>query len=210
LIPDITQLRSRLDKTVALRDAATKRLAGVRKEIQRLEKDLTVLDGVQALLQQFIDREVNIGIQAVTQLLTEGLQSIFNDQDIQVKAEVVLERGKVAVNLITTQTPNLADYKVEGDCTDSFGGSVATIQSVLLRMIIIVRRGLRLLLLLDETLGAFDPNYVINTGTFINSLCKRLKMDVLDVTQNTPLIETANKAYRMTKRNGAVMLAEAR
>ncbi|MEI6297856.1 MAG: hypothetical protein WCO84_09565, partial [bacterium] len=204
-----TSLKSNLDRALALRDSATTRLKGTRRDIERLEKELILIDGVQALFQKFIDQEVNIGVQAVTQLLTEGLQAVFNDQDIQVKANVVLERGKVAVELVTHQTPAGADHEIEGDPNDSFGGSVATVQSVLLRVIIVFKRGLRPVFFFDETLGAFDPNYVINMGTFLNTLSKRLGMDILDVTQNTPLLETANRAYRI-KRNGHAVFSEAK
>jgi len=206
----LASLRSRFDRAKTLRDAATTRLAASRKKVIDLEQEIILLDAVQALFQKYIDQEVNIGVQAVTQLLTEGLQAVFNDQDIQVKANVELERGKVAVNLITAQTPVGSDEEIEGDSNDSFGGSVATVQSVLLRVIIVYRRGLRPLLLLDETLGAFDPNYIINMGTFLNTLCKRLDMDILDVTQTPSLIETANKAYRISRRDDMVVFTEGR
>ena len=209
MIP-IPQLRSSLDKALALRDSATSRLKSTREEIKRLEKEAILLDGVQALFQKFIDQEVNIGVQAVTQLMTEGLQAVFNDQDVQVKADVVVERGKVAVNLITTQTPPGGSHEIEGDSNDSFGGSVATVQSVLLRVIIIFRRGLLPAMFLDETLGAFDPNYVINMGNFLNTLCTKLGMDLLDVTQSPPILETANRAYRINKRDDAAVFVEAK
>lgn len=208
--PSLATLRSSLERALALRDAARSRLKSTRRDIERLQNELVLLDSVQTLFQRFIDQEVNIGVQAVTQLLTEGLQAVFNDQDIQVKAEVVVERGKVAVNLITSQVPAGATHEVEGDPNESFGGSVATVESVLLRVIIMFRRGLRPVMFLDETLGAFDPNYIINMGNFLNTLCGRLKIDVLDVTQTPPLLETANRSYRITKKNGSAVFSEAR
>ena len=210
MIAPLSTLRSNLDRALALRDAASSRLKTTQSDIQRLEKELVLLEGVQVLFQQFIDQEVNIGVQAVTQLLTEGLQAVFNDQDIQVKADVVIERGKVAVNLVTVQKSPDTTQAVEGDSNESFGGSVSTVQSVLLRMIIIFRRGLLPVVFLDETLGAFDPNYIINMGTFMKTLCERLKVDLLDVTQTTSLLETANLAYRINKRNGSAVFTESR
>lgn len=206
----LQNLKSSLDRATALRDAAKSRLESTQQDIKSLESELSLLDAVQALLQKFIDQEVNIGVQAVTQLLTEGLQAVFNDQDITVKSEVVIEKGKVAVNLITHQTPQGGDHEIEGDSNDSFGGSVSTVQSVLLRVILVFRRGLRPALFLDETLGAFDPNYIVNMGTFLNTLCKRLGMDMLDVTQTPPLLETANKAYRIRRVDSAAVFTEAR
>jgi ABC-type thiamine transport system ATPase subunit len=157
---------------------------------------------VQTLLQQLIDKEVTVGVQAVEKLHTEGLQAVFGDQDLSVKSVVEVQRGKVSVDLITVQKQ--LGHEVEGLSNDSFGGAVATVQSVLLRIIILLRRGLRPLLLLDETLPAFDHNYVLNMGAFLSTLCQRLKMDILLVTHNPALVEAADHSYRLVRRNGSV------
>jgi len=194
-------LRASLEKARTLRDDAVARLGGVRKDITRLEGEGILLDAVETFLRQLIDQEVTVGVQAVEQLQTEGLQAVFDDQDIRVKAQVEVQRGKVSVDLITMQT-HPGGAEVEGLSNDAFGGAVSTVQSVLLRLIIVMRRGLRPLLLLDESLPAFDNNYVTNMGNFLSTLCKRLDMDILLVSHNSSMVDAADKAYRITKKNG--------
>lgn len=199
--PSAAALRSKLEKARTLRDAATKRLDGVKLDIKRLESEGILLDAVETFLRQLIDQEVTVGVQAVEQLQTEGLQAVFDDQDIKVKAQVEVQRGKVSVDLLTIQK-HPGGAEVEGLSNDAFGGAVSTVQSVLLRLIIVLRRGLRPILLLDESLPAFDSNYVTNMGNFLSTLCKRLGMDILLVSHNPAMVEAADKAYRITKRNG--------
>lgn len=197
----LTRLRSRLDKAVGQRDGMVNRLKAITVDIDRLVKDEEQLGLVAELFRQMIDQEVTIGIQAVERLLTEGLQAVFDDQDLSVKAVVETSRGKVSVDILTNQ--RYADgMEVEGLSSDSFGGSVATVQSILLRLIIILRRGLRSLMLLDESLPAFDDNYTINMGRFLSTLCSRLGVDILLVSHNPELVGCADRAYRIVKKDG--------
>jgi hypothetical protein len=189
------------------RDNTATRLATVQKEIRDLEAEDELLTLVGELFRTLIDTEVTESVQVVERLLTEGLQAVFEDMDLQVKAQVELQRGKVAVDLVTIQTQ--PDGTVtEGDSTDAYGGSVSTMESVLLRIIVILRRDLRPMLLLDESLGAVADQYVPNVGRFLSLLCARLGMDVLAVTHNATLVEAADKAYRIRKVGGAATFRE--
>jgi len=201
-LPTVTELRSRLDRAIGLRDGVASRLKTVEVDIGNLENEEALLDLVAGLLRQLIDQEVTVGVQAVEKLQSEGLQTVFDDQDLSVKANVEVQRGKVSVDLVTVQKHPNGD-EVEGLSNDAFGGAVATVQSILLRVIIILRRGLRPVLLLDESLPAFDGNYVSNMGRFLSILCERLNLDILLVTHNPALVEAADNAYRIVKKNGA-------
>lgn len=203
------EIRSNLDRLQGRRSALQSSLRQCQQEISRLENEEALLDLVVGLIQQLIDQEVKIGVQAVEQLQTEGLQAIFTDQDLRVRSEVDIQRGKVAVDLVTIQR-HADGHEVDGVSGDSFGGAVTTVQSVLLRVIIILRRGLRPVLFLDETLPAFDHNYVINAGRFLSTLCARLDTDILLITHNPALVEAADHAYRaVPPRNGGGIRLEA-
>ena len=96
-IPSVTHLRSRLDQAIGRRDSVSKNLDEVQTEIVTLEAESILLDQVLALLQQLIDKEVTSGVQAVESLQTEGLRAVFDDQDLLVRSNVDIQRGKVAV-----------------------------------------------------------------------------------------------------------------
>lgn len=205
----VATLRSRLDRTKGFREAVEVRLGQTQREIRRLESEEEILDLVAGLFRTLIDNEVTEGVKAVEQLQGEGLRAVFDDQDIRVRADVELQRGKVSVDLITVQT--LPDgTEIEGLSQDAFGGAVTTVQSVLMRVIVLFRRNMLPVLLLDESLPAFDENYVANMGRFLAALCDRMGMDILLVTHNPMLVEAAQRAYRIQKVGGAARFKEIR
>lgn len=192
----LDQLRSRADRARGLREAAKRRLDTAKTSVATLEHEDEVLRLVAELFRHLVDREVAEGVQAVERLLTEALQAVFDDQDLSVRADVDIQRGKVSVDLVTIQKRSDGTV-IEGLSGDSFGGAVQTVQSVMLRIIVMRRRSLRSFLILDESLPAFDPNYVCNMGKFLSVLCSRLGMDILLVTHDPALVDTADKAYRI-------------
>ena len=200
-IPDISLLNTKVTKLVALKENLDDRIVKVSEEIMELESEIELLDQTNELFRQLIDREILDGVKAVEELLSEGLSAVFDDQDLSVTSEVSVSRGKVSVDLITTHK-NEDGVEIRGSTNDSFGGAVATVQSILLRIIVMLRRGLRPVLLLDESLPAFDDNYVVNMGKFLSLICDRLGMDILLVTHNPSLVESSDHAYRISKSNG--------
>jgi len=193
-----SSLRSRLDRVVGRRDEVSRRVDDCKTSIQHLNNEEHLCQLVAELFRRLIDAEVNAGVQAVESLLTEGLSAVFSDQQISVRSEVGVSRGKVSVDLITTQKQ--ADGTIsEGATIDAFGGAVTTVQSALLRLIVVMRRGLRPVLLLDESLPAFDANYVDAMGKFLRLLCERMGVDILLVTHNPALVEASHRAYRIRR-----------
>ena len=198
----VSDLRSKVDRINGRRAVVQSSLRTVESEIKLLEQEEDLLNLVSAMFRSLIDQEVADGVKAVETLQTEGLQAVFDDQDLSVRASIEESRGKVSVELITVHTkPD--GTTVEGLAKDDFGGSVLTVQSVLLRVIIMLRRGLRPLLLLDESLPAFDANYISNMGSFLSELCSRLGIDILMVTHNPALFDAADRSYRIVRKGGS-------
>lgn len=155
------------------------------------------MEFVSTLIRSLIDSEITEGVKAIETLQTEGVRTVFDDQDLRVRATVEVLRGKVNVSLVTSQTKQ--GETIEGSSLDGFGGAVSTVQSVLLRLALIFRRGLRPVLFLDESLPAFDERYVLNMASFLKTLCARTGVDVLLVTHNPMLVEASDRAYRIRR-----------
>ncbi len=183
------------------REEVRRSLRDARSAVDRIEKESQLLDHVSALLHTLIDGEITEGVKAIESLQTEGVRAVFNDQEITVRADVEVSRGKVNVSLVTSQRKENGDL-IEGLALDGFGGAVSTVQSILLRLAIILRRGLRPVLFLDETLPAFDDRYVHNMAAFLKTLCKRMGVDILLVTHNPALVDAGDRAYRIRRDKG--------
>jgi len=206
-LPDLTVAQAHASRAVALRDALDGQIAETQAQISALEDEETLLDLVGNLLRKLIDGEVTDGVKAVEKLQTEGLQTIFHDQDMSVRAEVEEQRGKVSVTLLTARQRS-DGQTVEGMPHESFGGSVLTIQSILMRITVIFRRGLRPLLLLDETMAAVANRYVDRAAKFLSTLCRRLDLDVLLITHDEALVSAAHRAYYITYENDRAKFTE--
>jgi hypothetical protein len=208
-VPSISDLRSMADKAIGFRDALTKQHADNTAEIKRLENEDATLRLVASLIRSLADAEVKDGIEAVTKLQTEGLQEIFYNQDLRMEAEITEQRGKVAVNLLTVDKKD-EGIEIKDDPLESMGGSVASVESVLLRVIVILRRGMRPMILLDETLSAIAKGYIERMAGFLTTLCSRLGMDILAVSHDPLLIDAAQKAYVIEATPRGVVFKERR
>lgn len=79
---------------------------------------------------------------------------------------------------------------------DSFGGGPASIASLILRILTVMRLKLWPLLLLDETLAAVSADYVDQTGLFLERLTQKMGVDVLLVTHKPAFLDHANVTYQ--------------
>lgn len=197
-IPDLTSLRSKIDRVNGIKDSLTSRKSELEGEIVKLESEVTIRRLVVELFKQMADSEISESIKSVETLLTDGLNTVFQDQELEVKAEVRHVHGKVSVELATIR--RYPDGKeIRAKSVEGFGGSVTTVQSILNRIIVIMRHGLRPILVLDETLMAIESKYITNMGKLIRQLCERMGMDALVITHNPDLIEHAHTHWKLKK-----------
>ncbi len=209
IIDSFDGLFSDFVRVQTIRNSEVKKLEELHNTIDSLVSRQDVLEKVSELFRRLIDQEVIDNAKTAEGLLTEGLKAIFDDLDLSARANVEVQRGKVSVELLTVQTENDGS-QTEGLSTDAYGGSVTTVQSVLLRIVVLTRRGMRPLLLLDESLAAIAESYVPRVGEFLSLLSERLGLDVLAVTHNPALIEQAKTAYRIQKKDGEATFTKIR
>jgi ABC-type dipeptide/oligopeptide/nickel transport system ATPase subunit len=208
-VPAVAPLRSKLERVKGVRDGEKNRLDTLRIAIKKLEEDEELLTLVSTLLRSLIDKEVEAGKLVIERLQTEALQAVFDDQDLSLRADLSIQRNKVAVELVTIQKQEDGTVN-EGVSSDAFGGSVTTVESVLMRIVVILRRDLRRMLLLDESLPAFDPNYVTNMAKLLSLLCSKLKLDILLISHNPVLIEASDNAHTLVKKGNTAKLTRLR
>jgi DNA repair exonuclease SbcCD ATPase subunit len=183
-------VKERILQLDAQKKALQSRISELENDSALLDASLDVKTQASGLLDALAEEEIQLGVQTYVHLLEEGLKAIFPEQEIGQVAEVVKLRGKVSVRL-KTLVKGQDGLEVEGDGLETFGGAVATIQSLLLRVALILKRGLRPLLILDETFPAVDDSRLELLVTFLKVLCSRLGMDILCITHQSALAEHA-------------------
>jgi DNA repair exonuclease SbcCD ATPase subunit len=200
----MNDLRTRIHTLKALKENTENNISKLEEQIVSLDKEMVLKQEANVLLDRISEEEVSKGIDTYVALLDEGLKAIFPEQEVGLKAEVDKIRGKISVRLKTTFKGS-DGLEIESESMDAFGGAVATIQSLLLRVALILKRELRPLLILDETFAPVDENRVRLLVDFLKVLCDRLGMDILCVSHNPILTENADIAYRIKPTaNGAI------
>jgi hypothetical protein len=187
---------SRFNRLKTLQSSCLERIASLEAETSMLELQIMKTTEAKAILDKIAEEEVKQGVSAYVSLLEEGLKAIFPEQDVGLSAEVTKVRGKVSVKLKTT-FKGQDGIEVEGEGLDAFGGAVATIQSLLLRISLILKRGLRPFLILDETFPAVDSSRSEILVSFLKVLCERLGMDILCITHDSTIAEGADIGYKI-------------
>lgn len=182
-------LRS-MDRLRAERAALVKREQSLVDEIDSNEDQIRVLTKVEELFKFLLDKYVHRYAESFSEMVTEGLQAIFYDQDIEFEIVVGQKNGKVWIDFETVQDG------VRGQALQAFGGGVSSVESLLLRLLVLLKTGLARYLILDESLAALSEEYVDEAGQFIRRLCEELGVNVLLITHNKAFLDHAHTAYQ--------------
>lgn len=191
------QVRDRALRLQAACDQARATVASSTIEEQDLSLEDEILTEALSVVAGLTDAEVRSGFSLVENLLREAMRVVFADQQIGVEARVGQERGRIAVDVVTSVP--CEGGRVEGQASDLFGGSITTIQAVFLRVACILRRGLRRFMVLDETLAPLDEAYARAFAGVFADLCRRLHFDVLVITHSHALWEASPRRYRVVR-----------
>lgn len=186
----ISILEKRLNQIEGFYKALKKQKKELSEVITDIKKNIEILTKTSAVLKHLLDSMVKDEIERMSGLITYGLKSIFDDQDLVFSPEITKKNGKIYIDLKTSNNG------IEGNF-ESFGGSVAVIESFLLRVLCILKKNLAKLMLLDETFAAVGEEYIANTSNLIKELSKKLGLDVLLVTHQKDFQQNADHIYRV-------------
>jgi DNA repair exonuclease SbcCD ATPase subunit len=204
---DAALARSWSGRVQAAREAATRKRA-IRDQIARdlharidevaaLTLKTEKLAKVGELLRLLVDRLVSEQRKVVEGLVSEGLQTVFHDQDLGFEADVTQRAGRVEIDLFLRRGNDAT--AVRGHPLESFGGGPTSITALILRVLVLRRLGRKPILLLDETLAAVSDEYVDATGRLLQRICASMGIDVVLVTHKQAFLEHADVAYQGTE-----------
>lgn len=175
------------------RDTVIQDIADKKAEIVTLTEDMEKLTKVGELLRVLMDKLVLDQVQGIEATITEGLNTIFTDQDLTFQAEVSTKYNKIAIDFLIQQGKD--EMAVKGHPLESFGGGPASVASLVLRLLALLRLKKWPLLLLDETLAAVSDEYTDQAGRFLRKLAESSGIDLLVITHKQSYLDHATTAY---------------
>lgn len=190
----VRALQESSTRLVTLRDRIQTDLEEKQHEVEQLSALVMALTKVGELFRALMDRLVNKQVQAIEGIVSEGLKTIFFDQNLSFEAEVVPRANKIHIDFFIRQGGQdpmaIRDHPME-----SFGGGPCSLASLTLRILTLLRMKKYPILVLDETLGAVSDEYTEQTGQFLRSMAASLGIVVVLVTHKRAYLEHANVAY---------------
>jgi DNA repair exonuclease SbcCD ATPase subunit len=193
----VKALNQRASRVQGQRDHVREELELRSKEIDQLSVRIDVLVKVGELFRALMDRLVMSHVRSVESVITEGLHSIFFDQTLTFEAEIVQKYSKIHIDFFMRQ--ERGRYVVRGRPMTNFGGGPATIASLVLRLLVLMKLKRKPILFLDETLSAISDEYIDQTGLFLRKLAVSTGTPILLVTQKREFVEKATVAYIATE-----------
>lgn len=199
---DLNNIKSRIDKIDGFYQALKSQEKNLSEEIVLLKKKVELLTKASIVIKHLLDIMVTDEINKMAGLVTYGLKTIFDDQDLAFKPVISKKNDRICIDFKTLNNNIEADF-------GTYGGSVAVIESFLLRVICMLKMNLARLMLLDETFASVGYEYIPNTSKLIGELSNKLGLDVLLVTHQPEFKNFANKVYRLKDTpNGVLMEKE--
>jgi hypothetical protein len=161
--------------------------------VQDLEKKEILLIKTEKALKYLIDKLVKEDLSKLDTLVTYGMNVVFPDKNLSFKSGIVERGSKIKIELQTIYNGEVVDPDSKS--------SVSVIESLLLRIICIIKMKRARLLLMDETFDAVDSEYIENVGKLMDHLSKKLKLDALLVTHNIGFLDRTENAFRILVKN---------
>jgi ABC-type dipeptide/oligopeptide/nickel transport system ATPase subunit len=191
--PRVRALTERAAQLQAVRDQAVRDLELRSREVETLSNRIEVLTKVGVLFQALMDRLVLSHVKSIESIVTEGLHTIFHDQELAFEAEVGQRYNRLSIDFYIRQES--AKSTIRGRPLESFGGGPASLASLVLRILALLRLKRWPVLLLDETLAAISDEYVDQTGQFLERLATTMGLTILLVTHKQAFVDHATIAY---------------
>ena len=194
----IQQARTCLDRLKGRREAAQSRVTGLMTKSETEGHRIDIQLQAVELLQQLLDVLIRSKAKEVSALLSDGCASIFSDMELAVEEEVGIERNKVSVTFETVETKG--DTVIRGDAVESFGGGVAAVQGMLLRLYTVLGKDWLKIIVADEPLATVSAQYVPAVGSFLRRICESAGLDLLMITHQKGFQEHAHTLYDCSRK----------
>jgi hypothetical protein len=195
----VAELRDRVSAVDGFYSALKTRRDDLDKELSNLKAEIDLLTKTSAVLKHILDLMVKDDVAKMSGLITYGLKTIFYDQDLSFIPVITKKNDRINIELVTR------NGTIEGSF-GSFGGSVAVIESFLLRILCMLKLKLARVMVLDETFASVGEVYIPNTCQLIAELSKKLGLDILLVTHQKEFQNHADHVYKVRESSEGLVM----
>lgn len=200
----VEALRRREAKMAGSIAALESELISAQQSIASLSADVDIADRAKAVLETYAIEQQNDLQTSLEDLCTRGLRAVFH-RDLEFKVTFKVMRGQPEVSFSVVSYVD--GEPIEMDIANSFGGGLAVVCGVLLRVVVLkylVEQGrVAPVLILDEPLAALSPSYPSDDedslrsrmALFLRAVCDELGVQIVLITHEPDYGEHADQYY---------------
>jgi hypothetical protein len=185
------------------RDSLARRKTLAEAEIDTYKNEQLELMKTKAVLDDLVRSFIGFQLDRIKEYVGYGLKTVIPDQELDFECEITTKMNKPWVEFLTVNSEGIS-----ANALDGFGGSVAQIESLILRVLAILQLKLYPLIVLDESLNAVSEEYLPNLSHLLSELSKQLGVKILLVTHNKEILTSATRIYKASEKNGSLHIEE--
>lgn len=191
--------RRDLDTLATEKRLIVDRARNLQSEIKELNANQAILDRTTVFLNSLGEDRQNAAQQTIEELVTRGLQTIFNDT---ITFHIVqTTKAKTANVEFILRTHMSNGDTLDTSVMDARGGGYAAVVGFLLRLVVMLLRGGKNqenIIVLDETFSHVSAEYLDSLGEFIREIVDKTGIQIFMVTHQEEFREYADKVYNFS------------
>jgi len=165
-----------------------------------IQTRITLLSSVLKLLEQCNITSREFVRTEVEKMVSQALQGIFEDPYIKFNINFVIKHNQTEAEFVLSREDD-EESKIKGDILATYGGGLADIISIALRIIVMQLLKVKGPLILDEPGKNVSEEYISNFGKFLTQISKTFGRQIIMVTHNERLALFANNTIKITQIN---------
>lgn len=181
----------------------------LKAEIVKLSSDISVHERATSLLNSIGEEKQFAAQEAIEQLVTRGLQTIFEDSlSFHILQDVKARRAEVRFIIRTELSGGRI---VDTDVMGARGGGLAATVGFLLRLVIMLLKTDTTtdnFMVLDETFAHVSVEYLDGLREFIRKIVDKTGVQIFMVTHQPEFAESADKVYYLSTVDGKTIVKE--
>lgn len=172
--------------------ATTQSLEELNRDSDALSKNLTLLERSKPFIDDLINKFSETSLKKLEDLLTLGVQRIFQDRDYRVEIKVSEKRSAKCAELYLIDSGH--SFLMRDSCV---AGGILVVVGFLIQVFYVANLDVAKILFLDEALSNISTQYLDNFFAFVKELSTQIGLTVVLITHDTRFLEYADRLYKV-------------
>ncbi|MHA1809389.1 MAG: hypothetical protein ACTSYH_03650 [Candidatus Heimdallarchaeaceae archaeon] len=194
---DLIEYQKSLERKKGHRDRLNIQMDSTKKRVLHWRKRTKHIEQAQIILQETAKQTQEQLEYKISELATLALSNIFDDP-YEMKLKFEIKRDKTEAKIVLCQD------ELEINPMDAAGGGVVDILSFSLKLAVwqITKSRTAPILILDEPFRFLSEDLRPMAGNLLKMVSEKLGMQIIMVTHDPNLVESADRVFRVKKENG--------